>query len=71
MWSDFKEAAFPGASGVPPDVLGGSDPARRCGKAIILDVLRDVQDWKGQFPVSRSVWSTHVSFGGQIVIHRV
>ena len=38
--------------------LGGSDLAKRSGKSIVLDSLRDLRSWKTKYLFSRIVWST-------------
>ena len=64
MWAEFRETSKPGILGLPPDILlvhlGNNHLTECCGKAIILDVLRDLQEWKCRYTEIRLVWSTVV-----------
>ena len=46
----------------PPDILvihlGGNDLPRSSGKAVILDILRDLGRLNDRYPAMRIVWST-------------
>uniref|UniRef100_A0ABM5FLU4 1-alkyl-2-acetylglycerophosphocholine esterase n=1 Tax=Pogona vitticeps TaxID=103695 RepID=A0ABM5FLU4_9SAUR len=48
----------------PPDILvihlGGNDLAQHPGKALVLDILRDLRWLQSRYPVMRIVWSTIV-----------
>ena len=60
QWVQFGRMVFFGNT--PPDILvvhlGGNDLPRLPGKALILDILRDLSRLHNLYPAMRIIWST-------------